>query len=257
MWKKYTIEPNKIYYWKLGACEFWVKKQNKEWQIASKNFNEPLMETSIAKEVDEPNDVEWKSFIADKSNLLNIVPALPDRPVVVKPNNTFKLLPNMNVQLYVHIPVWIQLYSGSAKKENLVYEFSSYELSSTWFGYPDNGILSYSLTNSIDTSFDKSSLANFKTVCPIKITNDCQTALDFQRLSLLVEFLNIYSENNLLFTSETKVKFKGENVVSEINYGQSAPSFIENPKHLASPRNPEKNNVLKKSFHFIKSLTDY
>lgn len=258
MWKKYVIDENKVYFWKLGESEFWIKKKYKEWQIATKTNTEQANEIVIAAEVNAPVEVDWKSFIADKNNTLNIVPALPNLPVVVRPQNSFKLLPNMNVQLYVHIPVWIQLYAGTVKRENLIHEFPSQELSNTWFGDPDNGVLSYSLNNLVHISIEKEILLrNNEVLCPVRIANEASLPLDFQRLSLLSEFLNIYTKNNLLYASEIKVKFKGENIVSDINYLQNAPTFIENSKHLALPRNPEKSSVLKKSFHFIKSLTDY
>jgi hypothetical protein len=257
MWTKYTIDNDSIYFWKIGNIEFWIRKINKEWQIATKSVKEDDNKFVTANIVSDSGNLEWKSFIADKTRTLTILPAMPDRPLVLRPQNTLKLLPEMSVQLYVHIPVWIQLYSGTARKENLICEFANTTLSSTWFGDPDNGVLSYSLPDDLNTSFEKSALLSHKVLCPLKITNNAASILDFQRLSLQVEFFNIYAEKSLLFTNEIKVKFKGENNVSDISYSNQAPSFITNSKLISAARNLERNSVLKKSFHFIKSLTDY
>lgn len=163
----------------------------------------------------------------------------------------------MNINIYVNIPLWIQFYAGADNKDKFIYELSVFELSCTWFGEPDNGILSYSLFSPITTSLQKNSLKNEEALCPIKIYNESGTTLDFQRLAISVDFLNIYSENNLLYTNEIKVSYKGEKIISEIKYSQQAPGFLKEYKHLSRPRNPEKNNVLRKSFHLIKSLTDH
>lgn len=246
-----------MYCWKLGTLEFFVRKIGKEWQISHRISNTPEEPDEIGMEVPEPENIEWKSFIADKNDTLQILPALPDRPVVIKPDTTFRLMPNKTVQFLINVPVWVQLYSGNAHKENLLFEIPLHELSSTWFGDPDNGILSYSLPKGSYGSMGLNNPKGYEIICPVRIANSAPGQLDFQRLCLHVEFLSIYFEQNVLYTNETRVKYKGENLISDINYTHQAPAFVENAKHLSYPRNTEKGNVFKKSFHFIKSLTEY
>lgn len=257
MWNKYTIEKDKVYYWKFGFVEFWVKKIDKKWKIASQTLQELSDETITAKVVGEPESADWHTSIGDKSNTLTLAPALPIRPVVVKPLNPFKLLPNTIVQLYVHIPVTIQLYAGAVKEENKLIELPGKELSSTWFGAPDNGELAFAVKNNFYTDISSELLENNEVLCPVKITNSADGILDFQRLMVHVEFVSIYIHQKKMYTNEIRVKFKGESTVSDISYAHTAPSFLEGAKQLAASRNPEKYSVLKKSFFFIKSLTDY
>lgn len=257
IWTKYNLEREKVYCWKFGTLEFFIKKIGKEWQIAHKTSETPGKSDEFANVVPEPENVEWKSFIADKNDSLLILPALPDRPVIIKPNNTFKLMPNKAVQLFINIPVWIQLYSGTAQKENLMLEIPLRELSSTWFGDPDNGTLSYSLPKGSYESLGSNNPNGYEIICPVKIINSAAGQLDFQRLCLHVEFLGIYFDQHFLYTNETRVRYKGESIISDIHYTHQPPSFVENAKHLSSPRNHEKSNVFMKSFHLIKSLTDY
>lgn len=257
MWEKRSIEEGKIYYGKLGNKSFWIKKNGKEWKISNETTKGHPEEMDFTSVEHDPEGIKWNSYIADRNSILNLQPALPDRPIVLKPKNIFQLLPGMNTQLYFHIPIWIQFYSGNIKKENLITEFPSTELSSTWFGDPDNGVLSYSLQSEINTNLTKTGQLHHETLCSVKIINNSSTILNIQRLLLHVEFLGIYSENSHLYTSEIKVTFKGENAVSDLYYSPHAPSFLEKSKQLTTPRNPERKNVLRKSFHFIKSLTDY
>lgn len=257
MWEKRSIEEGKNYVGKLGNTSFWVKKNGKEWKIANESTKGHSDEIDFSPVEDVPEGIEWSSYIADGNSILNFLPALPDRPIVLKPKNIFQLLPEMSTQLYFHIPVWIQFYSGNIKKEHLITELPSTGLSSTWFGDPDNGVLSYSLQSEINTNLTKAGQLHNETLCSVMVINDSPTILNIQRLLLNVEYLAIYSENSNLYTSEIKLTFKGENAVSDIDYSPHAPSFLKKPKQLATPRNPERKNVLRKSFYFIKSLTDY
>ncbi len=257
IWKKYSLENEIVYYWHLGAVEFYIKKNNKEWQIAYKHNASVNNLTELAREVPEPVDVKWNTFIGDRQSPLILMPALPDRPVVVKPDNIFKLLPDKIFQLFIHMPVWIQLYLGAPHSDNLICEIPSAELSGTWFGDSDSGVLSYSLPKGYIKNSVLPSMAENEIICPLRITNSSSSQLDFQRLCIHVESLNIYSQGKTLMANETKVRFKGENFISDIYYTDQAPANIENLKLIADPRIPGKANVLKKSFHFFKSLTEY
>lgn len=257
MWGNYSIEKDKTHHWKLGDTDIWVRKIDKEWLIASKTRSENENQDLSTVDSGHHEGLEWFSIVTDKSMSLTVLPALPDRPVVVKPKSVFNLLPNMSIQLYIHIPLWIQFYQASHKSETLLYELPGIGLSSTWFGNTDNGVLSYTNPKEVFTRLDTDSLHPYEAICPVKITNKDTTMLNFQRLLINVELLSLYSHKQMIYTGEIKVIFKGENVVADIQYVSSAPSFIENARHLSKPRNTERKNVLRKSFHFIKSLTDY
>ena len=257
MWEEKSIEEAKVYYGKLGNTCFWISRNGKEWKIAPESIQELPDTIDITMVEDYPEGMKWNSYIANGHPILSFLPALPDRPVVIKPKNTFQLLPGMNTQLYFHIPVWIQFYSGSITKENLITELPSSQLSSTWFGDSDNGVLSYSLQSELNTQLKQTGQLHNETLCAVTIINNSSTILNIQRLLLNVEFLSIYCENDHLFTSEIKLSFKGENAISDVHYSPHAPSFLEGSRLLTTPRNPERKNVLRKSFHFVKSLTEY
>jgi len=167
-------------------------------------------------------------------------------------------LPGKNILVFIQIPLWIQFYAGTKKKENLIFECNSIELSSTWFGEPDSGTLAYSLRLKPDEQlFEKPKVFTNKIVCPIRLTNDSNAPLDVQRLLLHGEYLNIYGDGNQLYTNEVKIKFKGISEVSDVQYSNQSPSFSEHTGQISSARSAKANNVISKSFHYIKSLTNY
>ena len=257
MWQKYKIEEKKIYSGRIGKSRFWVIRSNKIWQMAKSLTDETGNDTEVPVVINAlPESVDWSHQIADKHNTLQILPSTPDRPIVVKPQKVLSILPGMNLDLYVYIPVWVQFYASSVKQENLLFEFPSTELSSTWFGVPDEGELAYTYPDDFYFELEKKKFASDSILCPLRIRNDNAAILNFQRLSIPVEQLNVYWNQQILCTNEVKVNFKGEEKPNEINISSSSPSLFEGLKQINSARVSTSKNILKKSFTFIKSIAD-
>lgn len=258
MWSKINIEPHRTYHWAIRKKELFLKKPGKEWMVSDQS-QENFVSLPQYGEVKEPKeDSEWQTFIGDKrTDSVSVLPSLPDRPIVIMPTSNYKVLPNKSVLLYIPIPPWLQFYAGNNKKENLFYECHSEELSSTWFGEPDSGSLAYSFPFNLSQAMSPPAESGQSIICPIRLNNNSTEILDVQRLLLHCEYLNVYSEGKQLFANETKIKFKGEQNVSDVQYSNHAPSMLKNAVQIASARVTKSQSVITKSFHFIKSLTNY
>ena len=256
MWSRIEIQPESTYIWKIGLREIFLKKINKEWLIFVRDSQDLAKEIIYTEQKDGISDVEWLTYIGDNQNNIQVLPAFPNRPIVVKPKTTLKVLPKKTIMLFIQIPTWIQFYSNSNTKENLIFECSSQELSSTWFGEPDNGLLAYSMSLEISVAFEKPKNTAHNIVCPIRLSNSSESILDIQRLLLHGEFLNIYRNERNLWSNEVRIKFKGENEISDVQYVNEAPFSTKTLHPLAIPRSNKSHNVITKSFHFIKSLTN-
>jgi hypothetical protein len=257
MWKKHTIEPNTVYKLTHGKLRVLAKKQDKEWLVKSDLNNEIDEKCEFDKSEEQLDFAECKVYSADKSSSLYILPALPEKPVVVKPEKEFKLLPKTSVQLLISLPVWVQFYHGTVKKDHLIMDTASKVLSKTWLGEPDSGIIAYSLKIKSGEILTSGQAMDNHIMCPVKISNESNTVLDFQRFLLHTDQLTIYLVGDKLFTNNVHVKFKGEGVISDLHFSSHKPDSLENAKKVAEPRNPEKIGALKRSFFFIKSLTQY
>lgn len=258
MWSKLSIENRSTHFWKVANKIIYIRKRNKEWLYSINDTDTYMNVIDYGVQNNEEIDADWLTVVGDKSSALNILPALPDRPIVVKPETTLKILPGKNVLVFIRVPIWLQFYAGTKKKENLVFECSSKELSSTWFGEPDSGTLAYSLRLKPDAQlFEKPKSFTNHIICPIRLTNDSNMPLDVQRLLLHGEYLNIYGERNELYTNEVKIKFKGISEISDVQYSNQAPSYSKHSCQISSARSSKTKNVITKSFHYIKSLTNY
>ena len=256
MWSKISIEQGNTYYWKLGLKGIYLQKRNKEWFFSLKDLQELAKDLICGEQTSPVDNAEWLTFVGDSGNTVQPLPAFPDRPIVVKPKTPLKVLPEKDVLLFIEIPLYIQFYSNTGKIENLIFECCSQELSSTWFGELDDGILVYSLPLEISTAFEKSKHTSHNITCPVRLTNDSSMALDVQRFLLRGEYLNIYRHEKELWSNEVKIRFKGESEFSDVQYVNQAPSFIKSPVQIATARSIKSTNVFSKSFHFFKSLTE-
>ncbi|MBN1599425.1 MAG: DUF432 domain-containing protein [Bacteroidales bacterium] len=257
MWTKYKFEVDKILTSKAGNTKFWINKLDQTWQIVTKSVSDEKDSESVQFVDSLSEDLEWDHYVADKHTSILILPALPDRSIIVRPKHTLKVLPKTSFDFFIKIPVWIQLYSSANKPENLIMEFPSVKMSSTWFGEPDNGLLAYSLMDDIIHKIDLKSVLNFEALCPVKIRNESTTVLNFDRLAIEAELLTLYKGDNILCTSEVLLKHKGDDQSSEVQIGAGNPKLDENLKQINSPRILPSKNLIKKSFYIIKSIAQY
>ena len=246
IWQKIKLAPGEKFELLIGAVRFSIIRYQREWRIGW--VRNPAKKTA-------GTDYEWTYFISERSEI-NILPALPDRSLVLKPSHLVRVMPKTSIMNFIRIPIWVQFYTGAVKPENMVFEFPVEDLSSTWFGEPDIGELAYSLPHPTETAFTQPLLQSNYAICPLNISNESTEILDFQRLLVSVRYLSIYNEGDLLCTNETKVRYKGELHSNEVTFIQGKPNLSKNLQHLSSPRETTTKSILKKSFSLIKNLSN-
>ena len=256
MWTKYKIEDNKTYSGQTGKCSFQLTKQGKTWFIRHENVSTKKLTSPAAGKSVLPGE-EWEYYVGDKTGSLLLLPALPDKPVIVKPANTFRILPGKSIDIYLTIPLWIQFYNGTAKSENLICEIPETEPSSTWFGDPDNGLMGYAYRGPIELSAKPEKTDPWLILCPVKIRNESAAALDFERMCLHCEQLDLYLLNERLFANEFRIRFKGVEQVGEVHITPGSPSLAEGARQIAQARTRPDKSLIKRSFYFIKSISQY
>jgi hypothetical protein len=257
MWSKYKLEEEKIYSAKLANMRFWIQKYHTLWRIVNtqeESLEEQLQELKIVSSLAE--ELDWTHLVADKHDTLIIQPALPDKAVIIRPIKNISVLPSMKIDIVVRIPLWLQFYTSSVKPENLLLEFPGIPLSSTWFGEPDNGELAYRLPQSIHFSLE-GKVAPYEAICPVRIQNESTETLHFQRLSVPANQLNLYINTLGIFSNEVRVEYTGDEKMNTVNIVTGGPAIAAGSKLIAEARSKHSKNLLKKSFHLIKSFTQY
>jgi len=181
---------------------------------------------------------------------------MPNRPLVLRPLVRRKLLPGNKARLLFFIPVWLQLYDVKKNSNNLISEYPTVVLSSTWFGDMQSGELCYAheteLLHEIHTSPHPA--VNYA-ACILNIQNSSHLLLDFFRMAVHVEHLTLYGDGTHLYTNEVSVNFTGIEQISQLKYGSRGPREIETLQKINGPRESASRSILKRSFSFIKQLS--
>lgn len=205
---------------------------------------------------DTSDDVMVNRVIGHAQDIF-LLPALPDRPIILKPKTNLTILPSTTFKFFIYLPVSFQLYSAAVKPENKVFEYAPTHLSSTWFGEPNDGELCYALYTSFDTEINKDKMGNEFVICPVEITNSSKETLEVKRLAVRGVHLNIYANSQLMISNKVKIEYNGFEKLSDVQFSKNVTTSIPNLKQIAAARIPESNTVLKRSFQLIRHITQF
>nr|MDA3853019.1 hypothetical protein [Bacteroidales bacterium] len=177
--------------------------QNKRLVFSSKN---ELVSFKIATSDSNIEDAVLNRVVG-KVQEMHILPALPDRPVVLKPKTNLSILPFTTFKFYVYLPATFQLFAGATKTDQKIYEDNIENLSSTWFGEPSEGELCYALYTSFSTSINEDKKGNDFVICPIEVNNNSKEPLEIKRLAIRGIHLSIYANNELMISNKVRIKY--------------------------------------------------
>ncbi len=259
IWEPVVIEKDRYYYWQINPLKLWIKRTKDEWLIASEQSSEEIdnEKVMIAEFQEKPETLAWNRFVcADDSNIIQLLPALQDRAVVVGSEMPVKIFPDNSALFFLSIPIWIRIYAGENRKIMLT-EIATIVLSNTWFGDPTTGELCYSLRTRARRSIDDLEISPHRAVCPVQIINRSQINLDFQKLSVHVEHLKIYSGQKRLWTNEVCISFVSEDQLSKIVFSDKIPAFEDGCTLLSEERAVVDKSILKRSISILKYFTTF
>lgn len=245
--------------WNFGSCELRVQHRRDEWLIAAirpGDTDGSSPETrGMAESVAYDPDLPWTRYVTVVDDLLEMLPCMPDRAVVVRPDSAITILPGRSGQFYFTIPVWVRLLSASRGPKTTMAEIPTIILSNTWFGDPSAGELCYSLDAPLRRTHDEMREEGFRAICPIHVKNGSHEELSFQRVCVQVEHLSLYRGESILWSNEVHVLFKGSDQISQITYSSHPPTMDRSATLLTGPRTRPEHNILRRSFGFIRQFT--
>lgn len=214
MWDWFEPEERRWYRWRLDGAAAYVRKNGDEWQtvFAPARFQD-LKADSGGPEVAEPPADLQSSFSVATGTSIALRPRMGQRPYLVVSRNDIRILSGAEARFDVAFPVLFRFELSGGEG---IGEAMPYLLSNTWFGDKTSGSLCWSLPTVLDPRcrgeveeatkgrpswYDCHSLVR----CEIVVRNDSKTPIDFKRLAVYTELLNIYEESGLLVTDPVMV----------------------------------------------------
>ncbi|MGA0368894.1 MAG: hypothetical protein ACO3N7_05530 [Kiritimatiellia bacterium] len=179
----------------------------------------------------EPEGVDWRRLASvDEIPRIQLQPAFPNRPVVVRPEFPYTLVPGERVNIFVGVPVWLSLTTPQGL---LLWEEPVHRLSNTWFGTPTDGELCYAMRTLARREGENLDFGPERIICPVRIRNQTKEIISFERLCLRVQYLNIYETSRKgLWANESSVMMRGDVTGSRVAFASKAPAMLKDAKLL-------------------------
>lgn len=230
----------------IGPLTLLLRRNNDEAQICALRHAE----------ADEPEAghkswVRW--IIGDHPGEVLFRPALPDRPVVVRPESEINLPAGKEAIFFVRIPLWAQLHLAGADGGPL-FETPVAVLSNIWFGDPTSGELCYSVGTTARRELDNVPQQEFLALCPVHVKNAGVEALRFNRLCIRAPHLRLYSGSKHIWTEQVEVRHMGREEGSQVTYAGKAPAYESHCQLLVKEREKHSQVLSLRSFGYFKTL---
>lgn len=263
VWQTRTIESGSSLRWVSPTFTLLLRKEAGELLVGKWTTGESAVRGFTEDEGDVPGTAEWFRFVVGREEIFELSPRLPDRAVVLKPETGRQLPSGRRGEYSFRVPVWAELSAGRGEKRTALMELPCRELSSTWFGDMATGELCYAHAAHLYTAGEKveeSETGQFEAEIKLFLRNASQSMLDFSSICVHVEHLSLYGDGDRIYTNEVFVIFSGTDQVSQVRFGKRGPrSAIKADSAMTSiapPRIEPEKSILKRSFSFLKSLTE-
>lgn len=199
-WGEFRLRPGEAGSWLIGPLALRVQHQEGEWVIGTARSSE----LDDAVEVRVPHAAgpwspgfEVTSFAVSRlTERLVLLPILPPRSLVVRPEARLSVPQEEEVTLRVRAPLWVKVGIGEGAKT--LVEVPSVNLPSTWFGpSPTEGELCYALRASGRLRAKDLVAAGHEALVTVRIRNRADTPLLVERINLPVESLRLYEQEGV------------------------------------------------------------
>lgn len=248
-WGGFSLAENASGKWTIAGSVFRVIRLPEEWRIvtgrdisASENtaaidLPAPLTDNTLSGSVS-------RFGMSKTSETIRIMPALPDRPVVIQSASPFYLMPGQSIAIYVSSPLWITFATGSPLSK--MTEMPIFRPSDTWFGPPTSqGELCYAATTSGRLSQEEIVYNPHKAITVALIRNQTATTFHLNTLKLPVTHLSLYeSEDGVLWTQPVRLDVTDNTEGAELSLKQRPPAEAKNARLIVEPRIKAADNKL-------------
>jgi hypothetical protein len=253
-WREFDVPADQPLFLKIGPLKMWIISEHKELRMAWKRVDENSGESNSET---EPDLSEWHRWaFKNKNPKIRLNPVLPDRPVLIIPENSFKIIEDASVRIFVRIPVWLRI-TITGKPDTQLIEIPIIVLSNTWFGNFLAGDLCYGISSGSRLSIMPDYSRPYMAICPLKLVDKAPEDLNVGKICLRVEHLTLFYGAGQLWSSETVMTYRGDSEISETRYDSHAPPEADSAKLLTAPRNPVSKSIAARTFSTIKELPGF
>jgi len=226
-----------------------VQRLANEWQVirhdaADGKENETAVNVPLPLE-EPPARCQITRFATDSTGTeVRVVPILPDRSVITRPERPLTLLPNTKVTLYVGSPVWVRLLQDGSDP---IGEVPISPPKEAWLGPSTmDGELCYATRTVGRLSLSDATLRPHRVVTPVSIHNDANSPFLCDQVNLPVRRLSVYaSDMGRLFTEAVTLVHAESDEFAGVRIGRGAPPEAPGATELSAARDAENESAFR------------
>ncbi len=253
IWGPLEIPAGDCFRREIGGVTLRVRVVEDEWLIAS-SYDELSGADSDGVSVDA-SELSWVRFVTVRNDDVYTQPALPDRPIVIRPRSPIVILPGRRGRFFFSVPLWVRFVSQPGGRVVTMVEVPTQNLSSTWFGDMETGELCYSVDSRLLRTMQETDVADAYARCEVEIRNGSRERLQFERICVHVEHMHLYAADGKFWSNQVSVVFKGAEQVSQLSYLPGPPKTEPTAEVVCEPREVLDMNIFKRSFNLIREIT--
>ena len=252
LWEPFEIAEDTLVVKKIGDLNLWCRLFENQILIA---YSHQPADVGIDCLADIPPETAWSRWAMPiESAVLQLVPMFPDRPIVVKPEESFRLIQQIHTRINARVPIWIGIDLVQGDKISRLTDLPTVVLSKTWFGNFTDGEGCYWITSGLRAKIDPDPQRYYQAICPIEVVNNSKEELLIDKICLRVANLTLFFDGKQLWSDETNIVFEGKDEVSQVTTTGAPPPEALDTVRISEPRTPMKKGFTAQTFDTLKDL---
>jgi hypothetical protein len=204
-------------------------------------------------EGEPPSGLEWRRWaLPGGSPQIRIRPALPSRPLVIQTGTPLTLVPRAQARIFVRVPLWVQIELQDEGGSIVLEEFSTVQLSDTWWGDLTTGELCFFQPTHARRIFSPELLAEHLAVCPLLLLNRSSQSLPVEKFAFQVPNLSLFSCSGGFWADESVVHFQDETEGVRVEMTGRPPAEALDPVRVSEPRAPVSRGFSARTFQRLR-----
>ncbi|OGF99672.1 MAG: hypothetical protein A2Z86_11240 [Candidatus Glassbacteria bacterium GWA2_58_10] len=256
-WGNFSLAQGESGLWRIGPASFRIERLKCEWRILYDCSGDPQDNNAEVlvplAQVTQPGPASSLTRFGAGGTVesLQISPALADRPVVIRPEVPFFVLPNEEVNFYAGTPLWFRVEVG--KRRTLLQDAPIIRPSDTWFGPSTmEGELCYANRLFGKLEISELSFRPHRATTVILLRNKGRKSIRLERFNLPVPNLSLYqSAESRLWTQQVTLDLGDDEHTASLGFKPVAPAAAGKAKIVCEPRLKPDQNILTRAMNYL------
>lgn len=252
-WGDFEFEVGQCRFWRIGPLGFWIARTPQEWRVAWEDAGAEGL--TVAAVQPPPDTAAWTRWAGELSlGAIRLSPVTPDRSVVVRPEQAFRILQHGSARIYVSLPVWVRLELLTDAEPLRMIDLPTVRLSNTWFGSFFEGELCYWLETSARRTAEGQPARPHVATAPVLVQNAGKEELPLESVCLHAAHLAVYEDQHGLWTSEVRVTSSGVKDPQRIEMSPGPPPGAPGAEARSQPREQQRGGILARTVGLLHAL---